>query len=105
MAEYTLAPDGHGDLTLWDDRRAMIRKCDVPEDVWALILTGAAAEQGHGLVISDEAMAEWRRLLRARHAALLEEGRRLASDRDDLIARGVDPAELPIPLAPMEPPQ
>jgi hypothetical protein len=31
---------------------------------------------------------------------LLEQGRRLASQRDDLIAQGVDPNELEIPLAP-----
>lgn len=31
---------------------------------------------------------------------LLEQGRRLASERDDLIANGVDPSELHIPLAP-----
>lgn len=31
---------------------------------------------------------------------LMEEGRRLASERDDLIADGIDPAELLIPLAP-----
>lgn len=31
---------------------------------------------------------------------LLEEGRQLASERDDLIADGVDPAELKVPLAP-----
>lgn len=29
-----------------------------------------------------------------------EEGRRLASDREDLIAQGVDPDELTVPLAP-----
>jgi hypothetical protein len=32
--------------------------------------------------------------------ALLERGRRLASQRDDLIAAGVDPADLAVPLAP-----
>lgn len=31
---------------------------------------------------------------------LLEDGRRLASEREDLIAQGVDPAELLVPLAP-----
>jgi hypothetical protein len=31
---------------------------------------------------------------------LLEQGRRLASQRDDLIAQGVDPSELEMPLAP-----
>jgi hypothetical protein len=34
---------------------------------------------------------------------LAERGRRLASQRDDLIAAGFDPAELPIPLHPLEP--
>lgn len=33
-------------------------------------------------------------------ADLLEEGRQLASQRDDLIAQGVDPADLAVPLAP-----
>lgn len=33
---------------------------------------------------------------------LMEEGRRLASEREDLIARGADPTELPIPLAPLD---
>lgn len=33
---------------------------------------------------------------------LAEEGRRLASERDDLITRGVDPADLLIPLYPQE---
>lgn len=32
--------------------------------------------------------------------ALAEEGRRLASVREDLIAQGVDPSELPVPLHP-----
>lgn len=31
---------------------------------------------------------------------LLEQGRRLASERDDLIAQGVNPSELLVPLAP-----
>lgn len=35
-----------------------------------------------------------------RRRRLLEEGRRLATRRDDLIAAGVDPADLLIPLAP-----
>lgn len=35
---------------------------------------------------------------------LAENGRRLASTRDDLIAAGVDPAELPVPLHPVPPP-
>jgi len=34
--------------------------------------------------------------------SLLEQGRRLASERDDLIARGVDPGELLVPLAPYQ---
>lgn len=33
--------------------------------------------------------------------ALLEEGRRLASEREGLVAAGVDPAELAVPLAPV----
>lgn len=33
----------------------------------------------------------------------MDEGRRLASERDDLIAAGVDPAELLVPLAPLGP--
>lgn len=32
----------------------------------------------------------------------MEQGRRLASEREDLIAQGVDPADLLIPLAPEE---
>lgn len=36
----------------------------------------------------------------ADYDALTEEGRRLASQRDDLIAQGVDPADLAVPLAP-----
>lgn len=42
---------------------------------------------------------QWRRYTR-----LAERGRELASARDDLIASGVDPADLPIPLHPMPPP-
>jgi hypothetical protein len=34
---------------------------------------------------------------------LTERGRRLASERDDLIAQGVNPADLVIPLAPADP--
>lgn len=37
------------------------------------------------------------------HRRLAERGRRLASKREDLIAAGADPAELPVPLHP-EPP-
>lgn len=33
----------------------------------------------------------------------MAEGQRLASERDDLIAQGVDPAELLVPLAPRRP--
>ena len=33
---------------------------------------------------------------------LVEEGRKLASDREDLIAQGVDPAALEVPVAPIE---
>jgi hypothetical protein len=36
----------------------------------------------------------------AERQALAEEGRRLASIREDLIAQGVDPGELPVPLHP-----
>lgn len=32
---------------------------------------------------------------------LMENGRRLASERDDLIAAGVDPADLIVPIAPV----
>lgn len=42
---------------------------------------------------------QWRR-----YARLAERGRDLASAREDLIASGVDPAELPIPLYPVPPP-
>jgi hypothetical protein len=42
---------------------------------------------------------QWRRYVR-----LAERGRELASARDDLIASGVDPADLPIPLHPAPPP-
>lgn len=35
--------------------------------------------------------------------ALVEQGRRLASERDDLITSGVDPADLLIPRAPGDP--
>jgi hypothetical protein len=41
---------------------------------------------------------QWRRFKR-----LSEQGRRLASQREDLIAAGVDPAELPVPLHPIKP--
>ncbi len=34
---------------------------------------------------------------------LVERGRQLASERDDLIAQGVNPADLTIPLAPLTP--
>lgn len=37
------------------------------------------------------------------HRRLAERGRRLASTREDLIASGVDPAELPVPLHPDPP--
>jgi hypothetical protein len=40
------------------------------------------------------------RRLRAREAELLEEGRRLASERESLVAAGADPAALEVPLAP-----
>lgn len=43
----------------------------------------------------QEPADEW-----ADRATLLEEGRRLASERESLIAAGVDPAELDVPLAP-----
>lgn len=33
----------------------------------------------------------------------MEQGRQLASERDDLIAAGVDPAELAVPIAPYDP--
>lgn len=39
---------------------------------------------------------EWQR----RRPSLAEQGRRLASEREDLIARGVDPADLEVPLYP-----
>lgn len=42
---------------------------------------------------------QWRRYVR-----MAERGRHLASAREDLIASGVDPAELPIPLHPTPPP-
>lgn len=35
-----------------------------------------------------------------RRQRLIDKGRRLASERDDLIAGGVDPAELEVPRAP-----
>jgi len=35
----------------------------------------------------------------------MEQGRQLASQRDDLIAQGVDPAELAVPIAPVSEPQ
>lgn len=41
---------------------------------------------------------QWRRYVR-----LAERGRDLASAREDLIASGVDPSELPIPLHPIPP--
>lgn len=40
----------------------------------------------------------------AAHRKLVERGRRLASQRETLIAAGVDPAELPVPLYPVAPP-
>lgn len=39
-----------------------------------------------------------------RHDRLAERGRHLASTREDLIAAGVDPHELPVPLRPVPPP-
>lgn len=41
---------------------------------------------------------QWRRFKR-----LSEQGRHLASQREDLIVAGVDPAELPVPLHPVKP--
>lgn len=35
----------------------------------------------------------------------MEQGRQLASERDDLIAQGVDPADLVIPIAPVAEPE
>lgn len=47
-----------------------------------------------------------RRLTRCHHkrilAHLAEQGRLLASERDDLIAAGVDPSDLAVPLHPTE---
>lgn len=37
---------------------------------------------------------------RAQAVLLAEQGRRLASQREDLIAQGVDPADLDVPLHP-----
>lgn len=42
---------------------------------------------------------QWRQ-----HDRLAERGRHLASAREDLIASGADPAELPVPLHPVPPP-
>lgn len=52
------------------------------------------------LTTAESALMETRELER-RHFA--EEGRRLASLREDLIAQGVDPNELPVPLHPDDP--
>jgi hypothetical protein len=63
--------------------------------VAAAILVGLAAwvaRMGHQIYILDREQRQRRRLA--------EEGRRLASQREDLIAQGVDPAELEIPLHP-----
>lgn len=38
------------------------------------------------------------------HRRLVERGRHLASVREDLIAQGVDPNKLPVPLYPVAPP-
>lgn len=43
-------------------------------------------------------LTEWQR--RSIRALLAERGRRLASERDDLIAAGVDPGDLDVPLHP-----
>lgn len=40
---------------------------------------------------------------RVKYGKDLEQGRRLASEREDLIADGIDPAELLIPVAPENP--
>ena len=37
------------------------------------------------------------------YGKLAEQGRRLASEREDLIAAGADPADLPVPMHPMPP--
>lgn len=50
--------------------------------------------------ISYDALLEAGRHIQGHEPDLMEEGRRLASQRDDLIAQGIDPAELAIPLAP-----
>jgi hypothetical protein len=44
-----------------------------------------------------------RGMLASQRDGLMESGRKLASEREDLIAQGVDPAELEIPLAPADP--
>lgn len=54
-------------------------------------------DRATGLRAADTEVAAARRRDR-----LTEQGRRLASERDDLIAQGVDPAELIVPLAPRE---
>lgn len=51
--------------------------------------------------ITFDALIEAGRHIQGHEPDLMEEGRRLASQRDDLIAQGIDPAELAIPLAPI----
>lgn len=48
-------------------------------------------------------MAKRKRAAERERRNLEEEGLRLASERDDLIAEGVDPAVLEVPLAPIAP--
>lgn len=64
---------------------------------------------GHGVcecgersphVLSNRERRTWHREHKT-GVDLMENGRRLASERDDLIAAGVDPTELVVPLAPL----
>ena len=84
---YFVDIDGNGDTTLWrhdpdvlaGEPHSILRLIDLPETarfLWPLIV---------------EAVETFN---------LAEQGRRLASQREDLIASGVDPAELAIPLHP-----
>jgi hypothetical protein len=58
-----------------------------------------AAPRGTGHTATPEQAHQY---AEAARAALREQGRQLASERDDLIAAGVDPSELAIPIAPEE---
>lgn len=72
---------------------------------WVLARRGEASFIGPGPIVAGELVSGHAVVYTveadpAPLDAVLEEGRQLASEREDLIAGGADPAELEVPLAP-----